>query len=187
MKLKIALSWFFIVIILVFSVASKSNYSSSVQIPLQQWNFYAQVFPDTLTASVPGCIHLDLLKNKILEEPFDGMNESKYQWIDTIEWIYETTFEIEKSQFNNFQHKELVFEGIDTHAEIFLNDKRIAFVNNMYRKWVFDVSESLLIGTNKIKIKFKPAKLINKNEAAKLAYQLPDERVFSRKAPYHFG
>src|SRR5210317_2123836 len=46
----------------------------------------------TYKASVPGCIHTDLLNNGIIEDPFFGDNESKQQWIGETEWVYSTTF-----------------------------------------------------------------------------------------------
>ena len=35
---------------------------------------------------------------------------------------------------------ELVFEGLDTHTDIWLNDKPLLSTNNTHRKWQVDVT-----------------------------------------------
>src|SRR5689334_4885379 len=72
-------------------------------------------------ASVPGCVHTDLLKNKLIEDPFYRDNEKKLQWIGKTDWEYETTFNATPELLRH-QHLELVFEGLDTYADVFLND-----------------------------------------------------------------
>ncbi len=42
-------------------------------------------------AVVPGCVHLDLLRNKLIPDPFYRDNESKLQWIENADWEYRTT------------------------------------------------------------------------------------------------
>ena len=43
---------------------------------------------------MPGDVHLDLLANKRIPDPFFRDNEAKLQWIDSASWEYEVNFEI---------------------------------------------------------------------------------------------
>jgi len=136
-------------------------------------------------ARVPGNIHTDLFRNGLIEDPFFGDNEKKLQWIGNHAWHYKTEFSIENNQKQ--QISELVFEGLDTRTTIILNGQIIAKTDNMFREWVFDVSNSLQPGRNTLELVFDPVAPANDSMAACLTYTLPDKRVFTRKAPYHSG
>ena len=47
-----------------------------------------------LPATVPGDVHLDLLANKKIPDPFYRDNESKLQWIENESWEYQLNFEV---------------------------------------------------------------------------------------------
>ena len=49
---------------------------------------------DWTPAEVPGCIQTDLLRNKIIAEPFYRDNEQKQQWIGKTDWDYQTSFTV---------------------------------------------------------------------------------------------
>src|SRR6185503_21118339 len=72
-------------------------------------------------ASVPGCVHTDLLNNKLIDDPFYRDNEQNLQWIGKTDWEYQTTFEVTPETLGR-TNIELVFEGLDTYANVFLND-----------------------------------------------------------------
>jgi beta-mannosidase len=45
-------------------------------------------------AQVPGDVHLDLLRNKLIPDPFYRDNESKLQWIENASWEYRTDLSV---------------------------------------------------------------------------------------------
>ena len=47
-----------------------------------------------MPATVPGDVHLDLLANKNIQDPFFRDNESKLQWIENASWEYRDTFDV---------------------------------------------------------------------------------------------
>src|ERR1700678_2102442 len=47
-----------------------------------------------LPATVPGDVHLDLLANKKIPDPFFRDNESKLQWIENESWEYRLNFDV---------------------------------------------------------------------------------------------
>ena len=96
-------------------------------------------------------------------------------------------------RFEKFEHRRLVFEGLDTYAEVYLNgvllesEEGKTMTNNMFRAWRFPLDTVLRDSNNVLKIKFLPSVPFEQKAAKKLPYTLPDERVFSRKAPYQSG
>ena len=157
-----------------------------------EWMFRSD--DDTLwfPATVPGCVHTDLLHNRMIPDPFFSSNEDSVQWVAKKTWEYRKLFNADELR-KHCKNMELVFEGIDTHASIFLNGIQLRAetpsgnTDNMFHPWSFDVSKMVKKGENELLVHFYPATDYNTNEAGKLDYTLPDERVFSRKAPYQFG
>src|ERR1700730_9111784 len=72
-------------------------------------------------AQVPGVVQTDLLQNHLIEDPFYRDNESRLQWIGESDWEYQTTFQIEAGELAR-EHVDLVFEGLDTFADVYVND-----------------------------------------------------------------
>jgi beta-mannosidase len=143
------------------------------------WNFNRAGMENWYPAIVPGSIHSDLFLNGLIEDPFIGDNEKKLQWIDSVDWIYKCEFFTD----GNFKKPKLVFEGLDTYADIFLDGKYIFSVNNMFRSWEYSLS-AFPSGKHELMIWFNPAK----NHVGKLSYELPaNERVFTRKAAFQYG
>lgn len=144
-------------------------------------------------ATVPGCVHTDLLNNKLIEDPFYRDNEQRLQWIGKTEWEYQTTFEIAPDVLRH-ANIDLVFEGLDTYANVFLNDESLLNTDNMFRTWRTDARRLLKPGANRLRIRFRSP--INEvlPWMAKMSYQLPagndqGEKTspHTRKAPYQFG
>src|SRR5215831_18101791 len=58
------------------------------------WKFRQAGQTEWHTATVPGCVHTDLLDNKLIEDPFYRDNEKRQQWIGKTDWEYQTTFNV---------------------------------------------------------------------------------------------
>ena len=151
------------------------------------WKFRKTGDTMWLPANVPGTIHTDLLGNEIIPDPFYGANEKKLQWIDSCNWEYQVYFNSQQ-KWLEFNHVELVFEGIDTYAKIYLNDSLILSANNMFRTWKVECKKILKKKNNHLLIQFESAVKRGNELAANLSYTLPgEEKMFSRKAAYHYG
>ncbi len=158
-----------------------------IEIELNEtWMFKNSVDSTWLHAKVPGSVHTDLLENKIIEDPYFGSNEQKLQWIEKSDWEYRSSFFMDDDILEN-DKVELVFEGLDTYADVYLNDALVLSANNMFREWTIDCKEYLIIGENELYIKFLSPVLMDSVKASKVSYQLPDIRGFTRKAPYQYG
>lgn len=137
-------------------------------------------------AKVPGTIYADLQRNKNIPEPY--LNEKEVQWVGTADWEYVCTFDLKEDQPAKFSHAELSMNDVDTYAKVYLNDSLVMACDNMFRSWTKDVKRFLKKGENELRVKFGSAVNRAKAEAAKLPYTLPEgERVFVRKAQFHFG
>nr|WP_321408555.1 glycoside hydrolase family 2 protein [uncultured Carboxylicivirga sp.] len=162
---------------------------------------YQQVNGDySGNATVPGTIHTDLLNNGQIEDPFYRTNEKDLQWIDKEDWVYQTVFSIDDQ---TIQHDRLVlhFYGLDTYADVYLNDSLVLSAFNMHRQWEADIKEFAKAGENKLKVYLhSPIKKgLELYDAAAYAYPASNDQsengglgdkkvsVFTRKAGYHYG
>lgn len=141
----------------------------------------------SFTANIPNEIHLDLFKNGFVEHPYFSDNEKKVQWVAEKNWIYKNVFDVD-STILSYENVELIFDGIDTYADVFLNDKKILFTDNQFRKWRVNVKDILKEKDNDLKlIIFSPFK-IEKQKVKNHGFQPPDDsRIFTRKAQYVYG
>ena len=102
-------------------VLSCSNTNQEYIVELDSnWEFKSENDKDYLPATVPGTVHLDLLKNGKIDDPFFRLNEHKQQWIDKLDWDYRTSFDVNDFHFD-YEVIELDFFGLDTYADVFLN------------------------------------------------------------------
>ena len=156
---------------------------------LDRWRFS---YCDTsYPAKVPGCIHTDLLSNQLIPDPYYGTNEDSVQWVSDSVWTYYTRVSNRqlRRMIRRYQHLDLVFDGLQTHAAVRFNDSLVLTVDNMFRQWRVSVTENMLSDDDSsvISITFTPTKQYNQSVADTLGYGHPDIRAFSRSAPYQEG
>ena len=150
------------------------------------WSFRSMNSNDWYPATVPGNIYSDLIDNKLIEDPFIGVNETKVQWVADSTWVYQTHFDVSSSTLNK-DHLQLHFEGLDTYAKVYLNDSLILSSNNAFRNYKIPVKE-LISSRNSLAVHFSPTHYAEEIEKNKLDYTLPEgNRVFTRKAQFHYG
>ncbi|MET7655776.1 glycoside hydrolase family 2 protein [Streptomyces sp. NPDC005486] len=99
------------------------------------WNLRHEGKP--LPAEVPGCVHTDLLAAGVIPDPFLGLGENEVAWVGRREWTYERELPAVPS---GHEQTDLVFDGLDTVAEITLNGQLLGRVRNMHRSYRFDVT-----------------------------------------------
>jgi beta-mannosidase len=110
--------------------------------------------PAAISASVPGSIHTDLMAAGLIPDPFLDDNERTLAWIGYCGWSYNLAFDWQGS---TSAFTDLVFEGIDTVAELYLNGGLLQKVANQHRSYRFEVGERLRLGTNLIEVLFESA------------------------------
>lgn len=164
------------------------------------WTFKQVRGTNWYPATVPGVVHTDLMDNKIIEDPFYRLNERGVQWVDKEDWEYKTTLHVSPEVFGK-DNIDLDFKGLDTYADVYLNDSCILRANNMFREWLIPVKSLLKQGDNELRIYFhSPIKMdIPHFDALTHPIEAGNDQsenggmfdkkvsVFARKAGYHYG
>jgi len=160
--------------------------SSAQTIHLNNWKYQKADSKKWHEAKVPGVIHTDLFRNKEIQDPLVNDNEKKLQWIGESDWNYQCLFICDESTLAKAQI-DLLFEGLDTYADVYLNDSLILESDNMFRSYRVDV-KNIVKSKNVLLVKFKAPEKIAKKAAASLTYTLPEGlRSFTRKAQFQYG
>jgi beta-mannosidase len=146
-----------------------------------------------LPVTVPGTVYGDLLKHGLVADVMKGEHEADIQWIANGTWIYYRELEVTDTMLLH-AHAELVFEGLDTYAKVYVNDSLVITATNMFRSWRSDVRPLMKKGINSIRVELLPATALAEQAAANFHYKLPQTDTSAttisslvRKAPYHFG
>lgn len=145
-------------------------------------------------AVVPGTIHQDLLRHRKIPDPFYGNNQALVQWVENEDWEYKTTFTLSASQLQR-DGAQLVLEGLDTYADVYLNGALILRSDNMFVGRKLSVKHLLKEGENRLHIYFhSPIKqTLPQYNSNGFNYPADNDHhekhlsVFSRKAPYSYG
>lgn len=152
------------------------------------WSYREEKTQKWYPATVPGEIHTDLLRNKLIPDPYYRDNEKKLLWIERKNWEYKTTFQVTATLLKK-KNTELVFDGLDTYASVYLNNQLVLKADNMFRQWRVDVKKVLKSGNNNLVVVFQSAQNVVDSLAKRdLPFKIPDNpRAYVRKAQYHFG
>jgi beta-mannosidase len=150
-------------------------------------------------AEVPGMVQMDLLRNKLIPDPFYRDNEKSLQWIGLTDWEYQTEFNVDAATLSR-GHVDVLFAGLDTFADVYLNDADLMHTDNMFRAWRRPVKDRLHVGKNTLRIVFHSPVMLMIPKVKALPYQLPtvntvlpisEEGIatdpYTRKAPYNYG
>ena len=119
----------------------------------ENWRFRQGRSDIWYPAVVPGTVHTDLMANEIIDDPFFRLNERAVQWVDKEDWLYETVFTVGADEFAA-ENQELVFFGLDTYADVYLNHQCILRADNMHRTWRCNVKNLLKEGDNLLEVYF---------------------------------
>ncbi|WP_410627663.1 glycoside hydrolase family 2 protein [Amycolatopsis sp. cmx-8-4] len=146
----------------------------------------ARRLAEGIPAAVPGTVHTDLLAAGLIPDPYLDRNENELQWIGLTGWRYETTFDRPAAP----GVVELVFDGLDTVAEVELNHHVIATTVNMHRSYRVPVT-GLLADGNTLAVTFSSAVRYARAERRRLG-DLPnlgndEPSNFIRKMACNFG
>ena len=164
------------------------------------WTFRGAREQQSLPATVPGTVQTDLLNLNIIPDPFVAQNERSVQWVDKEDWIYETYFDLIPDELKN-TNVDLVFDGLDTYADVYLNDSLIIRADNMFRQWQAPVKSLLKEKDNHLKVYFhSPIKIdLPKYDSIPYHYYAGNDHsedggmfdkkvsIFARKAQYQYG
>jgi beta-mannosidase len=147
----------------------------------------AQVAGVAVCATVPGCVHADLLAAGLIPDPYLDDNETALAWIGHTDFSYELTFHHERT---DAARVDLVCAGLDTVATVSLNGIPIGRTANMHRGYRFDVRPALRAGENTLRVRFASAYRYAEHVRETLGDRpnaYPEPFPFIRKMACNFG
>ena len=173
---------------------AQSNDNSEVVVLNTGWEFSQAGTELWRPAQVPGTVHQDLINHKQLPDPFYGINEQKIQWVENEDWEYRTAFTVTPEQLKR-DDAQLVFEGLDTYADVYLNGALLLKADNMFVGYTIPVKSQLRIGENLLHIYFHSSIRQTLPQYNSNGFNYPADNdhhdkhlsIFSRKAPYSYG
>ena len=111
------------------------------------------------TAEVPGSVAEALTEANLIPDPYYGVNENdeRVRAVLYQDWTFSKTFVLPASFSEGNGTVELVFDSVDTTADIFLNGEKIGHTENMFRQYRFPIDRALLKAENTVSVKiFSP-------------------------------
>ncbi|MBK1877820.1 hypothetical protein JIN87_13160 [Pelagicoccus mobilis] len=159
---------------------NRASQSDTIQIP-ESFNGIA--------ATVPGNVELDMIEAGLLPADLDhSHNVYKLRELETHQWWYSRSFEVSENEWDD--STELVFEGIDTLASVWLNGVKIAQLENMLIAHRVPVGALLRTGPNELVIAIDSTVLAAHEyevEPGTWAMENNWESLHIRKAAHSFG
>ncbi len=136
----------------------------------------------TVPATVPGCVHTDLMNAGVVSDLFWRTEADNIQWIEKCDVIYTGEFRLESIPEN----PAFVFYGLDCYAKIELNGKFLGKTDNMFIRYTFDVNDCLIVGKNILKVHFySPVNMVK--DKPKRAAAFTAERLYTRRIQCTYG
>ncbi|KAH6700937.1 beta-mannosidase [Verticillium dahliae] len=144
--------------------------------------------------TVPSQVHIDLLANKRIPDPFVDINEQSVQWVAEKSWQYKLRLPAPAIHCPDNTSTDLVFEGLDTFATVTLNGCEILKSENMHISNRVNVNKTWNSDSeNVLEILFDSALLRGRDivkqhgEHQFFARQTEEGRIPVRKAQYNWG
>ena len=146
----------------------------------------------TIPATVPGNFELDMVRAGLLEDPYLGTNITKLRDLEDCHLFYKTTFD--KPALAENETFVLRFEGIDTYADIFVNNACLAESGNMFLPCEIPIPQEDLIyikdRDNQLCVHIHPT-MIRAQEhilpPSAGTFPFNYASLYTRKAPSSFG
>jgi beta-mannosidase len=107
------------------------------QKPFAAVNDLAEV-QEWLPATVPGHVHLDMLAQRRLDDPFYGLNNQASQWVDGYDWWYRRSSTLHLAPG---KRAFLILNGVDYLSTIYLNGQLLGTHEGMLSRQVYEVTK----------------------------------------------
>lgn len=158
------------------------------------WSILHPIKKDWIELGKKGSVQEALMATGELPDPFEGMNENKFGWIEDHRWEFKSMFFLEKEELKR-EFIELHFPSLDTYAKVYLNDSLIYTGDNAFIEHTIRMKNYLKKGLNELTILFTPPVLYHKEMYDSASYHLPAPNdnhsiaiaPYTRKPQYQFG
>lgn len=173
-----------LVLLVLFACSSKQNDIQSLN---QGWNLKTDTLNINLQVNIPSEAHADLYKNDLIPHPYgEGDEEKQLQWIPQHQWDYSLKFDVDKNIWQN-DNIDLIFNGLDTYADVWLNGEKILHSDNMFVRYEKEVKNLLKKRDNELKVRFYPFDAQRDSLIETYRLRFPEKYAVMRKAAYQNG
>ncbi len=100
-----------------------------------------------LDATVPGEVHLDLMRQGVIADVYRDTNVLAARWVEQCIWSYRREFHVTPEMLGE-KHVWLNFQQLDLVASVVLNGQEVGTHNNVFYPCRLDVTGKLRPGTN---------------------------------------
>ena len=168
-------------------VACKSNNHEVFQSLNQGWNLKTDTLDISLQVNIPSEAHADLYAAGLIPHPYgEGDEEQQLQWISQHQWDYSLKFDVDKNIWQN-DNIDLIFNGLDTYADVWLNGEKILHSDNMFVRYEKEVKHLLKKRDNELKVRFYPFDAQRDSLIETHPLRFPEKYAVMRKAAYQNG
>ncbi len=152
----------------------------------QGWTLTGDTLSIKMQVDVPSVVQQSLYENGVIPHPYLGTVENQLLWISDHVWDYALRFDVDEGLLEK-EVIELVFEGLDTYADISLNGYELISTDNQFREWKVDVKRYLKEKDNLLEVHFTGYDSVMTDLYEQVLPVLPEKYAVSRKAPYQHG
>ena len=118
-----------------------------------------------IAATAPGDTYLALHRAGRLPDPLRDENQAACAWVEDREWWWRASFSAPEAGPN--ERLSLVFEGLDTHASIWMDGELLGTSRNMFLPARFDISARVRTGTtHTLLVRFTPPAIVTAEQEA---------------------
>ena len=170
---------------LLFAACSSNN--DGFQSLNHGWNLRTDTLSIDLQVDIPSEVYANLYTAGLIPHPYDeGDVEESLQWIPQRTWDYSLKFNVDKNIWKN-DSIDLIFNGLDTYADVWLNGEKILHADNMFVKYQKEVKNILKKRGNELKVRFYPFDKQRDSLIGTYPIRFPEKYAVMRKAAYQNG
>ena len=172
-------------VLCVLYACSSKHYNSQ---PLNHgWNLTTDTLGIDLQVNLPSEAHADLFAAGLIPHPYgEGDEEKQLQWIPQHQWDYNLKFDVDNKVWNQ-DNIELIFKGLDTYADVWLNGEKILHSDNQFVRYEKEVKSLLKKRDNELKVRFYPFDAQRDSLIETYRLRFPEKYAVMRKAAYQNG
>ena len=175
---------FFLIPLILSSCIGKNHFS--YQSLNSGWNLQTDTLSIDLQVDIPSVVQADLYENGLIPHPYLGKVEQDLQWIPQQIWDYSLKFDVDNDIFEK-DNIDLIFNGLDTYADVWLNGEKIIRSDNMFVKYQKEVKNLLKKHGNELKVRFYPFDKQRDSLIETYRLRFPEKYAVMRKAAYQNG
>ena len=151
------------------------------------WNLKTDTLSIDLQVDIPSEAHADLYAAGIIPHPYGEDNvETELQWIPQHQWDYSLKFDVDKNIWQK-DNIDLIFNGLDTYADVWLNGEKILHSDNMFIRYEKEVKNLLKKRDNELNVRFYPFDAQRDSLIETYPLKFPEKYAVMRKAAYQNG